>query len=145
LIKVNIFFNEYINRKLLKSIDIKYIVNQILDDHKINEGTVSIIFVDDRYITELNKKYFNKENPTDVMSFNLEEKGEALEGEVYISIETAEWQAQDYKVSIDEEVIRLIIHGSLHLLGYGDSDKEKKQNMTRKEDYYIKLYKENET
>jgi len=145
LIKVNIFFNEYINRKLLKSIDIKYIVNQILDDHKINEGTVSIIFVDDRYITELNKKYFNKENPTDVMSFNLEEKGEALEGEVYISIETAEWQAQDYKVSIDEEVIRLIIHGSLHLLGYGDSDKKKKQDMTRKEDYYIKLYKENET
>ncbi|RKY86242.1 rRNA maturation RNase YbeY [candidate division KSB1 bacterium] len=141
MIKVNVFFNEYKDRIPLLSGNIKYIVDCIIGDRKINNAEVSIIFVDDKYITELNRKYLKKDNPTDVISFKLNENRENLEGEVYISIDTAVVQAEDYKVKLEEELVRLIVHGILHLAGYNDLEEKEKILMKNKENYYINLYK----
>jgi probable rRNA maturation factor len=84
-------------------------------------GIINVIFVNDTYIQALNKQYRGKDKPTDVLSFNYDvekEAGEDLAGEVYISVETAQKQAKELGHSLQDEVLRLLIHGLLHIHGY---------------------------
>jgi len=106
------------------------------------EHLVSIIFVDDAFITDLNRAYFQKSHATDVISFVLENgpfpgEKESAWGEVYISVERARQQAEDYQVTYQEELARLIVHGLLHLLGYEDGSPSEKAEMTRMENLYL--------
>ncbi|NOY59631.1 MAG: rRNA maturation RNase YbeY [Calditrichaeota bacterium] len=94
--------------------------------------TINIVFVNDEYITKLNKRFLGKKNATDVLSFNLSEADEML-GEVYISAERAKIQATEYQVSFQNEVSRLVAHGVYHLLGYDDQTESERQVMTAKE------------
>ena len=70
---------------------------------------------------------FNKNKFTDVITFNLEEEGKLIEGEIYISFERIKENATLYKQEIEEEFERIIIHGLLHLLGYKDKTKNEKE------------------
>lgn len=86
---------------------------------------VSIVFVDDAYIARLNQQYRHIDGATDVLSFALlegepmpEGEQELLLGDVVISLETANRQAEEYGHSFDREVSYLVVHGVLHLLGY---------------------------
>ena len=79
-------------------------------------GILNVVFVNDKYIRALNKAYRDKDESTDVLSF--EYGPDDLMGEVYISVETAERQAKEYKHSLSDELIRLIVHGILHIYGY---------------------------
>ncbi len=83
-------------------------------------GKVNIVFVGDRRMQSLNKKYRKLSRPTDVLSFNLDrpEKDGGVLGEVYISCDTAKRQAMEQKVSVVDEYLRLACHGLLHLFGY---------------------------
>ena len=85
-------------------------------------SSVSISFTDDRHIHELNLQYRGKDKATDVLSFSLTEGddeyyGPSL-GDVVISLDTAKMQAKRYGVSLSCEVLRLLIHGLLHLTGF---------------------------
>ncbi len=88
----------------------------------------------DAHIRELNRIYRGTDTPTDVLAFPLSAE-EALEGEpvpigdVVISVETAERQAQEYGHDVQREVILLLVHGILHLLGYTDDTPSKRQKM----------------
>ena len=115
------------------------IVEKILSLEKINEALVNVILVDDTYITKLNKKYMNKDNTTDVISFVLEKNRakKSMEGEVYANLEQIKRQALEYKTKVMEEFFRIVIHGVLHLVGYDDQSVTDKQTMTDKEDYYL--------
>lgn len=93
---------------------------------------INIIFVNDEYITKLNKRFLGKNNATDVLSFNLSETNEML-GEVYISAERAKIQAIEYQVSFQNELSRLVAHGVYHLLGYDDQTESERRVMTVKE------------
>ena len=91
---------------------------------------LSLLFTDDRYIAELNRKYLKKDGPTDVISFPMNEGDENepnsyLLGDIVISIETAVRQADREGHSLGKELYNLIIHGVLHLLGY---DHERNRN-----------------
>ncbi|MCB0330368.1 MAG: rRNA maturation RNase YbeY [Bdellovibrionales bacterium] len=87
---------------------------------------VSVVLTDDNEIQNLNREYRNKDKPTDVLSFSqlditLEEEGPLLGeslGDIVISVETAERQAKEQGVSLQEELSRLLVHGLLHLFGY---------------------------
>ena len=84
---------------------------------------VSILLVDDHQIKEINKKYLHRNRPTDVISFSqIEGEGNPenahLLGDVVVSVETAQRQAQESHTSLQDEVTFLLIHGMLHLLGY---------------------------
>ena len=102
------------------------------------EKVLSIILVDNPRMQQLNRRFLQKNNPTDVLAFPLDDDVGNEWGEVYISEEQARLQAQMYGVSFREEVARLIIHGILHLLGYRDSDDPLKRRMTEKENDYLK-------
>ncbi|HOP07835.1 MAG TPA: rRNA maturation RNase YbeY [candidate division Zixibacteria bacterium] len=84
------------------------------------KGQVNLVFVGDQRIRELNRLYRGKDKPTDVLSFNLDEpvETEAVFGELYISIPTAQRQASENDLSLTRELTRLTCHGLLHLLGY---------------------------
>lgn len=101
----------------------------------LGEGKVNIILTGDGKIHELNREFLNHDHPTDVITFELENK--PLEGEIYISIDTAERQAAEYKVSLTNELMRLAVHGILHLAGYKDDSEENRSRMARLEDKYL--------
>jgi probable rRNA maturation factor len=88
------------------------------------ESSVSVSFVRDAKIRELNRAFRGMDKPTDVLSFPLVEPGDAhpgaerLLGDIVISVDTAQRQAADYDAPLDREVERLLIHGVLHLMGH---------------------------
>lgn len=86
--------------------------------------TMDIIFTNDLYLKQLHKKYFDLDTKTDVITFNLNEDSDIIEGEIYISIDRALVQSKQYKVKPEIELCRLLIHGCLHLAGYNDRNDE---------------------
>ena len=100
---------------------------------------VSLIFVSDDYLSDLKKKYFKKNQYTDVIAFRLNEYEEPfVEGEVYISLARAKENAKIFDEPYSREVSRLIIHGCLHLIGLKDKTHIEKENMTNNEDAILK-------
>lgn len=111
---------------------------------------ISIVITDDQEIRDLNKTYRGKDKPTNVLSFPMQE-GQfsditpGLLGDVVISVDTAEQEASDAEISMDERMSQLLIHGILHLLGFdhetGDSDAEK---MEQKSIELLRLLEKNQ-
>ncbi len=114
------------------------LVQRVLEGEQCQNGEVNIVFVDDKMITELNTEYLNHHYTTDVLSFRLSEENEKkLDGEVYVNVSQAKRQATEYRVAVKNEIGRLVIHGTLHLLGYEDNTPGKKRRMSKKEDFYL--------
>ncbi len=93
---------------------------------------LSVALVDDDYIQELNRTYRHLDEPTDVLSFPMNEEG--LLGDVVISLERAEKQATDYGHSFEREVAFLLVHGILHLFGYDHDNDEERAKMRDREE-----------
>ena len=85
----------------------------------------------------MKNQYFQQNILTDVITFNLEEDGDPIEGEIYISLNRVSENAWKFKQDIERELKRVIIHGTLHLLGYDDQTSEEKKTMTHLEDHYL--------
>lgn len=93
-------------------------VSLVLRRHGADEGEVSLAILDDDAIQALNRQHLGHDYPTDVLSFALWEEGEPVLGDVYVGYEQALRQATDEGVAPREELMRLAIHGTLHVLGY---------------------------
>jgi len=113
------------------------ICNKILNDQDQDTATISIILSNDEKLLQMKKQYFQQDVLTDVITFNLEENGDPLEGEIYISINRVLENAKKFKQDYIRELKRVIIHGFLHLLNYDDQTSEEKKEMTRLEDHYL--------
>ncbi len=103
--------------------------------------SLEIVFVSGKFIYELNKDYLNHVNTTDIITFNYSEHRSKLSGEIYISVEDARENAKRFECSFELEILRLIIHGILHLLGYDDIDDEDKKIMKKLENELVNKYK----
>ena len=124
------------------STQIKFFCDALFLSHKIYHAKVSFIFCDDEYLSKLKLEYFNKDELTDVISFSLSEyKSNDVEGEVYISLDRALENSISYSQEYGKEVMRLVIHGCLHLIGFDDETKNKKKKMTLMEDKLLGLKK----
>lgn len=106
---------------------IKNVILKSLEYEKITKASINVIIVDSEYMIQLNDKYLKHNYATDVLAFELED--EPLEGEIYICYQTALSQAKEYKVTITNELCRLAVHGTLHLLGYNDDTEINKKIM----------------
>ncbi len=115
-----------------------WISRVILSENK-KEGDINYIFCDDEFILEINKQYLNHDYYTDIISFDYS-VGNELHGDVFISIERVQENAEDYNVTFDEELKRVIVHGVLHYCGYKDKSEEEEVVMRNKEDEKIKLF-----
>ena len=116
---------------------ISSICENILTDFEHSEAALTIIFSTDKKLRKLKKEYFSMDVLTDTISFNLEEKGEAIDGEIYISLERVAENAKTFEQDFDKECKRVIVHSVLHLLGFDDQTSEDKIKMTQLEDYYL--------
>lgn len=85
-------------------------------------GEVSVTLLDDAEIAVMNRDFLSHDGPTDVISFALYEAGEDPVGDVYIGVEQARRQAEADGVGVEEELARLAVHGTLHVLGYDHPD-----------------------
>lgn len=119
------------------------LAGRILNDLGRSEAELSILITDDEEIHALNREYRTVDRPTDVLSFSqVEGEGHLtrtrLLGDVVISWETAERQAQEMKESFIDEMKRLLVHGLLHLLGYDHEEGEESANeMSALEERYL--------
>jgi rRNA maturation RNase YbeY len=111
------------------------IANFIIEDYKVSSATINIVLQTNEEIKKINKEFLNHDYETDVISFNIEE--EPFEGELYISLEKTIEQAKEFDQSINDELLRLVAHGLLHLMGLDDDNDEQKEKMHKLEDYYI--------
>src|SRR5205085_7914562 len=93
-------------------------VESALTHEAVTTASISVTLLNDTRIRQMNRKYLEHDRVTDVISFPLYERGEPPVGDVYIGYEEAERQAVDADVDLTEEVSRLAIHGTLHVLGY---------------------------
>ena len=110
----------------------------ILAEGKI-PGDISIIHCSDEYLLEMNKQFLQHDYYTDVITFDYGD-GETVSGDICISIDRVKENAQKMGVETIVEDRRIIIHGVLHLIGYQDKTKLKKNQMTILEDQYLSLY-----
>lgn len=114
----------------------------ILEQEDLPDAEVSIVFIDDEEMKELNSRYRHKDRTTDILSFRLNE-GEFADinpnvlGDIAISLPVAGIQAVEYETSIDVEMVRLLVHGVLHLLGYDHMTPEDEKVMMPIQERYI--------
>lgn len=110
---------------------------------KLKISNLSIAFVYDKEMEEINNKYLNHEGTTDVITFDYSEEGiKEIDGEIIICIDQAKRQAREYKVKLENEISRLIFHGLLHLDGLDDQTPEERKFMTKNEDEMLSLWYE---
>lgn len=119
------------NKKILKSWIRETIKNF---DYKID--VINFIFCSSDKILEINNKFLNHNFHTDIITFPYSES-RIIAADIFICIPVVEENANDYKVSFLKELHRVIIHGTLHLVGFCDSTKEEISIMRAKEDFFL--------
>ena len=101
-------------------------------------GDVAVVFCPDEYLLEMNRKHLAHDYYTDIITFDYGENNR-VSGDLLISTDTVRANAQEYGVSYLQELHRVIIHGVLHLCGYGDKSRSEARTMRAKEDFYLTL------
>lgn len=102
-------------------------------------GEVNIIFCNDNYILDINRKYLQHDYFTDIITFNNNE-GKHISGDLFISVDRIKENALTFSVTPDSEFKRVIIHGILHLLGYNDHSPSQKTEIRKQEDAAINRF-----
>jgi probable rRNA maturation factor len=124
------------NRGLLKKF-----IERIFRSHKISLASLNYIFCTDKRLLEVNREFLSHDYYTDIITFNMSDPGEPIQGEIYISTDRVRDNAELMGVSIKDEIHRVIFHGALHLCGYGDKSDKEIQLMRKKEDDLLRSYK----
>jgi probable rRNA maturation factor len=97
---------------------VRLAVEGVLRDEGVTEAEISVALLDDSSISDLNQHYLQHAGPTDVLAFALHPEGARPLGDVYVGYEQAERQAGEYGATLFEEILRLCVHGTLHVLGH---------------------------
>ena len=121
---------------------VKDLCKIVLKDSSYDAISLNVIFSDDANLSRLKLKYFNEDVLTDVLAFPIQNDTK-LEAEIYISYDRAISSSKEFNVSLNSELIRLIVHGILHLLGYRDNNDELKKVMFDKQESIVDTCKIN--
>ncbi len=102
-------------------------------------GNLNYVFVSDERILEINRQFLQHDYYTDIITFDGS-NGNIVAGEMYIGIDTVRSNAEDYQSNFREELLRVMVHGVLHLCGHDDQTEEKRQQMRITETKYLKFW-----
>ena len=128
------------NLDQLNPLKVRQIVVDTFNYQNISKCEIGLIFVSDEFLSDLKKKYFNKNQFNDLIAFRLNEYEEIfVEGEIYISLPRAKANSEIYCEPYANEVCRLIVHGCLHFIGFKDESETEKVVMRIKEDDILKI------
>jgi rRNA maturation RNase YbeY len=131
------FFTEDLTFALKNKIKVRQWITDTIVAEGFKLQELTYIFCSDTYLLQINQQYLDHDTYTDIITFdNSTEKG-LIAGDIFISIDRIHENAAQYKVSVIDELHRVMVHGTLHLLGYKDKTPSCKEKMTQKEDYYL--------
>jgi rRNA maturation RNase YbeY len=133
------FFSEGVTFKLPHPRKSANWIKETIKKEKRKLESLNFIFCSDDYLREINIQYLNHKTYTDIITFDQSEEAKTIQGDIFISIHRVKENASKFEVEFDEEIHRVIIHGVLHLIGYGDKDLSAKTLMRKKEDAYLSL------
>lgn len=123
------------------------LIAHILESEGLTPDTIlNIVFTDNVTIHELNKRFLDRDRPTDVLSFNVHTEYLPNElqilGDIYVSVEKANEQAENFHVQLQDELERLVTHGILHLIGYEHDDPGQQEEMEALTEKYLAFSEE---
>jgi probable rRNA maturation factor len=134
-----IIFNYETKFELPNEIEISNWLTSVIQSENKKEGDINYIFCDDDYLVEINQQYLAHDTLTDIISFDYS-VGNELHGDIFISIERVHDNAEDFKVSFEEELKRVMVHGILHYCGYKDKSADDEIVMRNKENEKLELF-----
>ena len=111
----------------------------IIEKEKAQTGDINIIFTNNEEILELNREYLEHDYYTDVIAFHYGPTTH-VEGDIFISLDKVYENSLEYQTGFKNELVRVVIHGLLHLTGYNDKTDEERQHMRHLEDEYLDYY-----
>lgn len=115
-------------------------IQKVVADNGFEIGEINYFFCDDNYLHKLNVEFLNHDTLTDIISFD-NTLGKLISGDIFISIERVEENAKDFKVSFENELHRVMIHGVLHYMGFKDKSDDDKIKMRNAENAALSLLK----
>jgi rRNA maturation RNase YbeY len=129
-----------VSRLALRGVkDIKSSIQAIFLSEKINLDHIDYIFCSDTYLLQINRAHLHHDYLTDIITFDLSNNSSVI-GEVYISVERVKENAVVHGVTFKNELLRVLFHGALHLVGYNDKTKSEITIMREKEESYLRLF-----
>ncbi|MBC7654808.1 MAG: rRNA maturation RNase YbeY [Oligoflexus sp.] len=131
------FFNEETNFKLKQLNQTRTWIKNTIESESYSLKSINFILCSDQYLLNINQQYLNHDTYTDIITFDNSEINKHIQSDIFISIERIKENSKAYKVTIDTELHRIMIHGILHLLGYKDKSTKDKKLMTIKENEYL--------
>jgi rRNA maturation RNase YbeY len=134
-----ISFNYETDFELANESAIESWIGRIIASEQKSEGEISYVFCDDDYLLELNQQYLQHDTLTDIISFDYS-LGNELSGDIFISVERVQENAEIFNQSFENELLRVISHGVLHYCGYKDKTEADEQLMRSKEDEKIAMF-----
>ncbi|MCY7360687.1 MAG: rRNA maturation RNase YbeY [Ignavibacteria bacterium] len=141
--KINFYYKKVKNKEKFTGLDFKKKVKEVISNISTEENSefsyLNIIFCNDEIIRDYNQKFLGHDYETDIITFHDVDENKLIEGELLISTETVNTNSRIYKATFNEELLRVIIHGVLHLCGYKDRTKLQKVKIRKRENYYLKL------
>lgn len=134
------YFNDDVLVYLTQKKKLKLFIEYLFKMEKKTLNSLTFVFCSDSKLLDINKQYLKHNYFTDIITFDLTEKGSGIVGEIYISIERVKENARNHKVSFKSELHRVIFHGALHLCGYKDKSVAQQKIIRNKEDFYLAQY-----
>lgn len=122
--------------------NIRQMLNHIANDHGYIIQNICYIFMTDDELLEINQSHLQHDDYTDIITFDLSDTEASIDGEIYISVERINENAEKFNCPIGDELIRVISHGVLHLMGYKDKSESDSKKMRDAENQSIKIYHE---
>ena len=135
-----LFYSENVNYILPHKNKIRNLLKILATEEGKNIGQLSYIFCSDDFLLEINKQYLHADYLTDVITFDYCEKN-VVAGDIFISVERVKENSMLYQQYFFDEMLRVVVHGLLHLCGYKDKQEQEQQQMREKENYYIEKSK----
>lgn len=135
------FFSEYKGYKVKNVRVLKAFLKNLCACEGFKVGDLSYVFMSDDDLLKINIEYLNHDTYTDIITFDNSEHESLIEGDIFISIDRIKENSEKFKVSFEDELIRVISHGVLHLCGYKDKTAVDSKEMKAKENEYLSLYK----
>jgi rRNA maturation RNase YbeY len=113
-------------------------VSAVLKGEKCRISSLELNLVNNYRIRKVNKNYLNHDYVTDIITFPYISDKKLIDGEIFISLDTVKANSKTYETGYKDEFVRVLIHGCLHLAGYGDKTKNEKVMMREKENKYLR-------
>lgn len=133
------FSSQIENFELPEASNVKKWIAELVKCHEKSVGNISYLFCDDEYMLEVNRHYLDHDTYTDIITFDYV-VANLISGDIFISVDRVGENARLFGVEFERELLRVVIHGVLHLLGQGDKSDAEAAEMRRQEEEALSLW-----